>query len=80
MSGSPRVSIVTPFLDAARFIEEAIESVVAQTYASWELLLVDDGSSDGSTEIAMRYAAACPSKIRYLSHPMRARSWRQRLT
>lgn len=72
MSGSPRVSIVTPFLDAARFIEEAIESVLAQTYAGWELLLVDDGSSDGSTEVAMRYAAACPAKIRYLSHPMRA--------
>jgi glycosyltransferase involved in cell wall biosynthesis len=66
------VSIVTPFLDAGRFIEEAIESVLAQTFESWELLLVDDGSSDGSTEIAMRYAAARPAQIRYLSHPMRA--------
>lgn len=72
MSGPPRVSIVTPFLDPGRFIDEAIESVLAQTFASWELLLVDDGSSDGSTESAMRYAAALPAKIRYLSHPMRA--------
>ena len=53
-----RVSIVTPFLDAGPFLGEAIESVLAQTYSDWELLLVDDGSSDGSTAIARRYAAA----------------------
>jgi len=47
-----RVSIVTPFLNAARFFEESIESVLAQTYRDWELLLVDDGSFDGSTAIA----------------------------
>jgi glycosyltransferase involved in cell wall biosynthesis len=65
------VSIVTPFLDAARFIEEAIESVVAQTFTEWELLLVDDGSSDGSTEIAHRSASSAPDQIRYLAHPGR---------
>jgi glycosyltransferase involved in cell wall biosynthesis len=67
-----RVSIVTPFLNAVRFIEESIESVLAQTYERWELLLVDDGSTDGSSAIAMRYAAAHPRKIHYLSHPHRA--------
>ena len=40
------------FLDAERFIEQAIASVFAQTNAHWELLLVDDGSRDGSTTIA----------------------------
>jgi glycosyltransferase involved in cell wall biosynthesis len=68
VSALPRVSIVTPFLNAGRFIAEAIESVLAQTVASWELLLVDDGSTDGSTGIVKRYAAALPQKIRYLSH------------
>lgn len=63
-----RVSIVTPFLNAARFFEESIESVLAQTYQPWELLLVDDGSTDGSTAIAERYAAAHPGRIRYLAH------------
>jgi glycosyltransferase involved in cell wall biosynthesis len=63
-----RVSIVTPFLNAERFIEESIESVLAQTYRQWELLLVDDGSTDASTEIALRYAAAHPQKIKYLAH------------
>ena len=66
-----RVSIVTPFLNAARFFEESVESVLAQTYQHWELLLVDDGSFDGSAEIAERYATAHPDRIRYLAHPSR---------
>ena len=72
MSGRVRVSIVTPFLDAGRFIAEAIESVLAQTSDCWELLLVDDGSTDSSTETALRYAAAHPTRIRYFAHPNRA--------
>ncbi len=64
----PRVSIVTPFLNAGRFIAESIESVLAQEYADWELLLVDDGSTDEGTAIALRYAAAHPGKIQYLAH------------
>ena len=63
-----RVSVVTPFLNAQPFIEESINSVLAQTYDAWELLLVDDGSSDESTAIAQRYASRYPGKIRYLSH------------
>jgi glycosyltransferase involved in cell wall biosynthesis len=63
-----RVSIITPFLNAGRFIEESIESVLAQTYSDWELLLIDDGSNDSSTSIARRYAASRPDRIRCLSH------------
>ena len=51
------------------FLEEAIESVCGQTYPHWELLLVDDGSSDGSTEIARRAADKYASRVRYLEHP-----------
>lgn len=40
------------FLNAERFIGEAVESVFAQTYSNWELLLVDDGSTDRTTSIA----------------------------
>ena len=68
MSELPRVSIVTPVFNAERFLAEAIESVLAQTFAGWELLIVDDGSTDGSAQIARRYAAALPTKIRCLSH------------
>src|SRR5215212_3401935 len=69
MSSKPLVSAIVAFSDAERFIEEAIESVFAQTYDNWELLLVDDGSTDGSTRIALGYAERYPSKVRYLEHP-----------
>jgi glycosyltransferase involved in cell wall biosynthesis/CelD/BcsL family acetyltransferase involved in cellulose biosynthesis len=63
------VSVTIPFYNAERFLRETVESVLAQTYAAWELLLVDDGSTDGSTEIAQSYAASCRGKIFYLEHP-----------
>lgn len=58
-----------PFLDVGPYLAESIESVRAQTYPHWELLLADDGATDGSTEIARRYAALDPARIRWLEHP-----------
>jgi len=68
MNNPPTVSVIVIFYNAERFIEEAVESVLAQTFGDWELLLADDGSTDGSSEIAKRYAAARPEKVRYLEH------------
>ena len=65
----PRVSVVIPFLNGERFLAEAVESVVAQTYRDWELILVDDGSSDGSTAMAQQYAASDTPRVRYLDQP-----------
>jgi glycosyltransferase involved in cell wall biosynthesis len=65
---APLVSVVLIFFNAARFIEEAIASVFGQTYRSWELLLVDDGSVDRSTDIAKAYAGKHPDRVRYLEH------------
>jgi glycosyltransferase involved in cell wall biosynthesis len=62
------VSCIIIFLDAAAYLAEAVESVLAQTYPHWELWLVDDGSSDGSNEIARGLANLCP-QIHYLEHP-----------
>ena len=45
------ISIVVPVYNAAKYIEETIESVVNQTYKDWELLLVDDCSKDDSAEV-----------------------------
>ena len=63
------VSIIIPFLNAERFLSEAIASILAQTYDNWELLLVNDGSTDRSTAIADRYARELPAKVRCLHHP-----------
>jgi glycosyltransferase involved in cell wall biosynthesis len=68
MAEQPRASVITIFLNAERFLGEAIESVLAQTCHNWELLLVDDGSSDASTLIAREYVARFPGRIRYLEH------------
>src|ERR1041384_4760324 len=64
----PLVSVIIIFLNEERFIREAIESVFSQTYGNWELLLVDDGSMDGSTKIARDYAEQHSERARYLEH------------
>ncbi|MDE2561261.1 MAG: glycosyltransferase family 2 protein [Sphingomonadales bacterium] len=65
----PRVSVVCIFFNEERFLEEAVASVLAQDFTDFELLLVDDGSTDGSTAIAREMAAGRGERIRYLEHP-----------
>jgi glycosyltransferase involved in cell wall biosynthesis len=64
----PLVSAIIIFLNEERFLAEAIESVLAQTYAQWELILVDDGSTDQSSAIAGAHATRQPDRIRYVEH------------
>ena len=65
---TPLVSINMIFLDSERFLEDAVESVLAQQYTNWELLLVDDGSTDRSRDVARSFANRHPA-IHYLEHP-----------
>ena len=53
--GLPRISIVTPVLNGARFLPRAIESVLAQAYPHLEYIVVDGGSRDGTLEVARSY-------------------------
>lgn len=62
------ISIIIIFLNAERFLEEAVKSVMAQTYEHWEILLVDDGSSDNSTTLALELSRSAPHRINYLHH------------
>ncbi|HEY7564606.1 MAG TPA: glycosyltransferase [Acidimicrobiia bacterium] len=66
------VSVVLIFLNGERFLSEAIESVLAQTYSDWELILVDDGSEPPATAIATEYANRHPGTIRYVEHESHA--------
>lgn len=52
---TPLVSIIMPCYNAERYIAQSIESVLAQTYDNWELLITDDGSADKSVEIVSKY-------------------------
>jgi glycosyltransferase involved in cell wall biosynthesis len=68
MKNVPLVSTIIIFFNAEAFIQEAIESVFAQTYKNWELLLVDDGSTDSSAAIALNYTQQYSEKVRYFQH------------
>jgi glycosyltransferase involved in cell wall biosynthesis len=63
------VSVIVPFYNAnPSFLEQAIDSVLGQSYSCWEMLLVDDGSSNASTAVAREYARRYDGQIHYLEH------------
>lgn len=61
----PLVSVVVPTYNYARFIDETLENLRAQTYESWECVVVDDGSTDDTAEVVARFAEREP-RVRYL--------------
>mgnify|MGYP003624394661 FL=1 len=67
--GQPLVSCIIIFLNGEKYLSEAIESVLSQSYPNWELILVDDGTTDGASEIARNYAKRNPNRIIYTQHP-----------
>lgn len=66
LGSQPFVSVVTPFYNTRDYLSECIESVLRQTYNTWEYVLVDNCSTDGSSEIAAHYASRFPEKIRLI--------------
>lgn len=53
---NPPVSIITPTYNHGKYIGECIESVKAQTFTNWEMIIVNDGSTDNTLEVAMKHA------------------------
>lgn len=63
----PIVSVLMPVHDNARYLAEAVQSVLDQTFRSWELIAIDDGSSDGSLSILEQFASR-DARVRVLSN------------
>jgi glycosyltransferase involved in cell wall biosynthesis len=69
-SHNPMISVCVPTYNYSRFIQSCIESVVAQTFTDWELIISDDCSTDNTAEIVQDYAQA-DDRIRYLRNERR---------
>ncbi len=66
VTGAPRVSVIMAVHNEERFIAEAVESVLAQSFADFELIISDDGSTDQTPALARALAARDPERIRVL--------------
>ena len=66
MENRPLVSIITPTYNHEKYLADCIESVLAQTYPDWEMIILNDGSSDRTAEIAATYQEA-DSRIRLVN-------------
>ena len=64
----PRVSIGLPVFNGQRYLPQAIEAILAQTYGDFELIISDNASIDGTAEICREYAER-DQRIRYLRQP-----------
>jgi glycosyltransferase involved in cell wall biosynthesis len=64
---SPKISVCIPTFNRQHFLPLAIDSVLAQTYGDWELIVCDDGSTDGTSALMADYQAR-DQRIRYVRH------------
>ncbi len=62
----PTVSIILPTYNRERFLPEAFAAIEAQTFTDWELIVVDDGSTDGTRDLVPRLTADFPQGAKYI--------------
>ena len=65
----PRISVLLPCFNHGAFIDDAVGSVLDQTFQDFEIIIVDDGSADGTAEIADELARTYPH-VRAVHHPV----------
>jgi glycosyltransferase involved in cell wall biosynthesis len=64
---TPKVSVIVPIYNQLSFIRETVESVLAQDHQNIELVLSDDGSTDGTSEVLREYAAQEPERVKMVA-------------
>lgn len=64
----PKISIIMGIYNCEDTLEEALNSILNQTYTNWELIMCDDGSSDGTLKLAQKYQTEFPKKIRVIQN------------
>jgi glycosyltransferase involved in cell wall biosynthesis len=67
MDNKPTISIIMPVYNSEQYLAESIDSIIAQTYTDWELIVIDDSSTDGSRAIAQGYTER-DARIRIVSN------------
>ncbi len=65
----PKVDIIIPAYNAAKFLPIALESVINQTFEDWKIIVVDDGSTDDIASVISRYAEQLGSKLTFIRQP-----------
>src|SRR5258706_7954992 len=65
-SAMARVSIITPAYNAAVSLSDALTSVLCQTYSDWELIVIDDGSTDNTRQLVDSHMPAFKGKLCYI--------------
>src|SRR5271154_2282442 len=65
----PKVDVIIPAYNAAKYLAAAIESVIAQTFEDWRILLVDDGSTDNTAEVVAPFLERLGPKLRFIRQP-----------
>jgi hypothetical protein len=68
-ASAPGVSILLPTFNRARFLDAAFEAIAAQTFTNWELIIVDDGSTDDTAAVVDRWRATIVQPIVYVRQP-----------
>lgn len=64
---NPSISVVMPVYNASQFLQQAIDSILGQTYTDFEFIIINDGSTDDTESIIQSYA---DSRIKYFSNPL----------
>lgn len=69
----PLISVIVPCFNQGRYLPDALDSVLAQTYPHWECIVVNDGSTDDTRQVALEYASK-DARFRYVEQENRGLS------